>query len=93
MLEKNMLHLTYKVHRNIPGLRVLAVCMGFYLTPDVDDDDDDDDELFLQYGYRRKAFSLISSRNHCRKSSPSWISDTQRAGFEPAQNLSLGLVE
>ena len=68
MLEKNMLHLTYKVHRNIPGLRVLAVCMGFYLTPDVDDDDD---ELFLQYGYRRKAFSLISSRNHCRKSSPS----------------------
>ena len=72
MLEKNMLQLTYKVHRNIPGLRVLAVCMGFYLTPDVDDDDDDDDdELFLQYGYRRKAFSLISSRDHCQKSLPS----------------------
>ena len=74
MLEKNMLQLTYKVHRNIHGLRVSAVCMGFYLTPDVDDvddDDDDDDELFLQYGYRRKAFSLIPSRDHCRKSLPS----------------------
>ena len=37
---------------------------------------------------RRKAFSLISSRDHCQRSSPSWISDTPRAGFEPAQNLS-----
>ena len=36
---------------------------------------------------RRKAFSLISSRDHCQKSSPSWISDTPRAGFEPAQNM------
>ena len=77
MLQKDMLQLTYKVHRNIPGLRVLAVCMSFYLTPDVDDDhdddddDDDDDELFLQYGYQRKAFSLISSRDYCQKSSPS----------------------
>ena len=42
---------------------------------------------------RRKAFSLISSRDHCQRSSPSWISDTPRAGFEPAQNLSSGLVE
>ena len=40
-----------------------------------------------------KAFSLISSRYHCQRSSPSWISDTSRAGFEPAQNLSSGLVE
>ena len=31
---------------------------------------------------RRKAFSLISSRDHCQRSSPSWISDTPRAGFE-----------
>ena len=23
------------MHKNIPGFRVLAVCMGFYLTPDV----------------------------------------------------------
>ena len=42
---------------------------------------------------RRKAFSLISSRDHCQRSSPSQISDTPRAGFEPAQNLSSGLVE
>ena len=37
---------------------------------------------------RRKAFSLISSRDHCQRSSPSRISDTPQAGFEPAQNLS-----
>ena len=37
---------------------------------------------------RRKAFGLISSRDHCQRSSPSQISDTPRAGFEPAQNLS-----
>ena len=42
---------------------------------------------------RRKAFSLISSRNHCQRFSPSRISDTPRAGFEPAQTLSSGLVE
>ena len=42
---------------------------------------------------RRKAFSLIFSRDHCQRSSPSRISDTPRAGFEPAQNLSSGLVE
>ena len=41
---------------------------------------------------RRKAFSLISSRNHCQRSSPSQISDMPRAGFEPAQNLSSDLV-
>ena len=50
-------------------------------------DDDDDDELFCGMVDRRKAFSLISSRDHCQRSSPS------RAGFEPAQNLSSGLVE
>ena len=41
----------------------------------------------------RKAFSVISSQSHCQRSSPSQISDTPRAGFEPAQNLSSGLVE
>ena len=39
---------------------------------------------------RRKSFSLISSRDNCQRSSPLWISDTPRAGFEPAQNLSSG---
>ena len=42
---------------------------------------------------RRKAFSLIFSRDHCQRSSPSRISDTPRTGFEPVQNLSSGLVE
>ena len=37
---------------------------------------------------RRRALSLISTRDHCQKSSPSRIPDTPRAGFEPAQNLS-----
>ena len=42
---------------------------------------------------RRKVFSLISSQDHCQRFSPSRISDTPRAGFERAQNLSWGLVE
>ena len=42
---------------------------------------------------RRKAFNLISSRDHCQTPSPSQISDTPPAGFEPAQNLSSSLVE
>ena len=40
-----------------------------------------------------KMFSLISSWDHCQRSSPSWISNTLWAGFEPAQNLSSGFVE
>ena len=42
---------------------------------------------------RWKMFSIIFSRDHCQRSSPSWISDTQRAGFKPAQNLSSGFAE
>ena len=42
---------------------------------------------------RQKMFSLISSWNHCQKSSSSRISDMLQAGFEPAQNLSSGFVE
>ena len=42
---------------------------------------------------QRKTFSLIPSRDHCQRSSPSRISDTPRTVFEPAQNLSSGLVE
>ena len=40
-----------------------------------------------------KAFSLISRREHCQRFSPSWISDTRQAGFEPAQKLSFGCVK
>ena len=42
---------------------------------------------------RRKTFSLITSRDHCQRSSPFPICDTPRAGFESAQNLSSGLFE
>ena len=42
---------------------------------------------------RRKAFSFIFSRHDCQRSSPSRISDKQRAGFEPVQNLSTSFVE
>ena len=42
---------------------------------------------------QRKAFSLVSSRHHCQRSSPSRISDMPRAGFEPAENVSSGFVE
>ena len=42
---------------------------------------------------RRKTFSLISSQDHCQRSPSLRISDTLRAGFKPAQNLSSGLVE
>ena len=49
--------------------------------------------IMMNLGDRRKTFSLISSRDHCRRSSPSRISDTLQAGFEPVQNLSSGFVE
>ena len=40
-----------------------------------------------------KAFSHISSQDHCQRSSPSKITDMLQAGFEPAQKLSSGFVE
>ena len=49
---------------------------------DGDDDDDDDDEFFYGMIDQRKALSLISSRDHCQRSSPSRISDTPCAGFK-----------
>ena len=36
---------------------------------------------------RRKTLNFISSQDHCQKFLPQQISDTVRAGFEPAQNL------
>ena len=42
---------------------------------------------------QRKVFSIISSQDHCQRSSLSRIFNTPRAGFEPGQNLSSGLVE
>ena len=40
-----------------------------------------------------KAFTLISSWDHCQKSSLLRISKTPQAGFKSVQNLSLALVE
>ena len=42
---------------------------------------------------RRKAVSLISTQDHCQRSSTSRISHTLQARFEPAQNLSSDLIE
>ena len=42
---------------------------------------------------RRKAFGLISTREHRQRSSPSRISNTPQAGFEPVQNLISGFIE
>ena len=42
---------------------------------------------------RRKVFTPFSSRDHYQRFSPSQISDTPRAGFEIAQNLSSDFVE
>ena len=53
---------------------------------------DDDNELLCDIIDGLKALSLISSRDHCQRSSPSQVSDTLQAGFEPAQNLSPGFV-
>ena len=48
---------------------------------------------FLGMVDRRNAFCLISRRDHYQRYSPSRILDTPQAGFEPPQNLSLGLNE
>ena len=53
----------------------------------------DNDELFCAMVDWRKAFSVISKRDHCQRSPPSPISGTPREGLEAAQNLSSGLVE
>ena len=42
---------------------------------------------------QRKAFSLISRKDHCQRSSSLQISDTPQAEFESVQNLNSGLVE
>ena len=42
-----------------------------YDDDDDDDDDDDGDELFCGMVDRRKAFTLISSQDHCQGSSHS----------------------
>ena len=43
---------------------------------------------FCEMVNRPKAFSLVSNRGHCQRFLPLQISNTPRAGFEPAQNLS-----
>ena len=58
-----------------------------------------DDELIMMTNcfcgmvHRRKTFSLIYSRDHCQRSSPSRVSNTPQAEFEHAQNLSSGFIE
>ena len=61
----------------------------------VEHDDDVDDEMMIRMKYlcgmvdRRKAFSLVSSRDHLHyRESPT----PHDQDFEPAQNLSSGLA-
>ena len=42
---------------------------------------------------QQKALNHISSQDHCKRSSPMRISNMLQGEFEPAQNLSSGLVE
>ena len=70
---------------------LLASIIVLYDADDVYDDDED--ELFLRMVDRTKAFSLISSRDHCQRFLPSQIFQMLRAAFEPAQNLISGFVE
>ena len=41
----------------------------------------------------RKVFILVSSQDHCQRSSSSQIYKTPQAGFEPVQKLSSGFAE
>ena len=59
---------------------------------------DDDDMMMMMNCFcgmidQRKAFGLISSQEHCQRSSPLQISNMQRAGFQPAQNVSSSITE
>ena len=53
------------------------------------------DELNRFYGMvnQRGALSIISRRDHCQRFSTLQIAGMPGAGFEPAENLSLGFVE
>ena len=42
---------------------------------------------FCGIGDRQKAFSFISSWNHCQRTSPLWVSDTPGAAYEPEFRL------
>ena len=48
---------------------------------------------FVVWLTNQRCLVFISSQDHCQRSSPLQISDMLRSGFEPAQNLSSGLIE
>ena len=99
-INMKLLHWLIKVNgRFSPKTSLTLIWVGFLgvhfevvrvkITPHPDDDD----ELFLWMNYfcgivdQWKALSLISSQDHCQRSSPS------QAGFEPAWNLNSGFAE
>ena len=61
-------------------LRLLKICMMMMKMMN----------CFCVMVHRGKTYSLYSSRDHCQRSKPSRISDTPRAGFEPALSPSSG---
>ena len=78
MMIYNQVHLTMKLMVILIKRLMMMMMMMNYFCGMVD---------------RWKTFSLISSQDHCQRSSSSGISDTPRQRFETAQNLSSGLVE
>ena len=48
---------------------------------------------FCKMVEKRKAFSIISSWDHCQRFSPLFISKVLWVGFEPANNLNSGFFE
>ena len=75
-------HLLYENPRNFGKIVILMMMMMMMMMMQ---------NYFCGIVDRRKAFSLISSRDHCQRFSTSRISDTPQAGFELVQNLSSGL--
>ena len=49
--------------------------------------------VFVVWLTDERCLRLISSRDHCQRFSLSQISNTPRAGFEPAQNLNSDFVQ
>ena len=53
---------------------------------------DDDEELFLWH-FNERHFNVISSQDHCQRSSPLQISDMPQAACEPVSNPCSGLFQ
>ena len=78
----------FKRYQNL----VLGYCFFFYFHDQIQEMIMMMMSCFCGMVDRQKVFSLISSWDHCQRSSLSRISNTPQAGFEPMQNLSSGFA-